>query len=1276
MLLFATVLSCFSGEDAPPKGRFDLPADRAETSLKLLSEQSGVEILFPTDVVAGVRTNAVRGEMTARQALDAMLVGTGLVAVEGKSTVSLTVKRGTPAYDAQEKALGADQSSAAGPSRESPEEDETAITKKPMKRNKILTQLAALFALVVAPMDAQTPAGGATAQEEVIKMSPFVVSTDQDIGYQATSTLAGTRINTPLRDIGASISIITPEFLADTASTNVGELLSFTTGTEVGGIEGNFAGGAQDTGRPDQSGARENPQDNQRIRGIGPATNTRDFFLTDIPFDSYNTSRVTISRGPNALLFGIGNPAGIIEASLNKAQLNRHRTEIATRYGSNDSYRGTLDFNRVLVKDRLALRLASVGEQNNFDQEPAFDRKKRVYGAVEAVLRDGTRSRILGKTTLRGSFEAGDRQSTPVNVIPPTNAFSIFFEPPDPAIDSIPGVDIHPRVLQGGPDFIWAPGVTVDNRGSATAIPQNFGGYYGWPLVIQIPLVYDTPGQAEPGYASSNNPALAGISGIMGRIRYTPGANGRRAIDAFATRSAYFTFPGFATPTLQDRGIFDYRKQLTSGGSNRIEQKFDTQNAALTQEFFEGRGGIELAYDRQKLRSTRILPFSFGQQGAANGRSDIYIDVSQYLSNDEPNPNVGRPFMLELGLQDRIQLRERESFRATAFYRLDLEDRRKTLFGVPLGNHTLTGLFNTQTIDVRTEETQLGWDSATRDLQADVFQSNLGGFRRKPMFLHYLGPSVLGADSLKITTPFSGRAPRDGDTHRVTFFDFAKKKLVTDDLSIRRFLDGGSLSRQDIQSKSLSMKSNFFGDTLVTVFGWRWDWLRTYSNENNIRLPDGSLDPDFQLSDAVDLDEEERNFTWSVVGRYPEKLLGRLPFGIELSGYYNESGNFNPVNVRTNLNGNIIPAPAGETKEYGVLVEFFERRAALRLNWFETLQTNSSNNAQGATGETYGFPNFLIGRYRAAEIEGIEFSTIPGVTAAGYTSYQQLYAALFQILPEPTNTLKNFRFDETGNLQSDGLQGLTDTSDLSARGFEAEMVGNLTQRWRVSFNIAKQETVLNGSARLTKQVANAMHANLEKFNLLGIDEAPALPERQSAAERFERNIGTALAATVARDGAVSQEQRKWRANFVTTYDLRDLDLPVLNRMSVGTAVRWQSKIAIGNPFLTGERLKEKIVETNPNYSSTGQIADDHPVMQSQFPDLKNPYYGPEELAGDFWVSYRRRIFGNIDWRLQLNVRNAWGNDDDIPVTVNPDGRIAVIRIPNETRWYLTSTFSF
>jgi outer membrane receptor for ferric coprogen and ferric-rhodotorulic acid len=61
--------------------------------------------------------------------------------------------------------------------------------------------VAAIFAA-----DAPPPA-------ETVKLNPFVVSENDAVGYSAASTLAGTRINTALRDVGAAISIITPEFL-------------------------------------------------------------------------------------------------------------------------------------------------------------------------------------------------------------------------------------------------------------------------------------------------------------------------------------------------------------------------------------------------------------------------------------------------------------------------------------------------------------------------------------------------------------------------------------------------------------------------------------------------------------------------------------------------------------------------------------------------------------------------------------------------------------------------------------------------------------------------------------------------------------------------------------------------------------------------------------------------------------------------------------------------------------------------------------------------------
>jgi iron complex outermembrane recepter protein len=72
---------------------FDIPASAADQALKRLAEQSGREVLFPSDAVEGVRTRRVRGEMTASEALAQMLRGTGLVGVEDPRTGALTVRR-------------------------------------------------------------------------------------------------------------------------------------------------------------------------------------------------------------------------------------------------------------------------------------------------------------------------------------------------------------------------------------------------------------------------------------------------------------------------------------------------------------------------------------------------------------------------------------------------------------------------------------------------------------------------------------------------------------------------------------------------------------------------------------------------------------------------------------------------------------------------------------------------------------------------------------------------------------------------------------------------------------------------------------------------------------------------------------------------------------------------------------------------------------------------------------------------------------------------------
>ena len=77
----------------PAKRAFDVAAGPAETTLRQFSEQAGGQFLFSAEKVAGVRTNSIKGEFTARDALQRLVAGTALRAVHDERTGALTVDR-------------------------------------------------------------------------------------------------------------------------------------------------------------------------------------------------------------------------------------------------------------------------------------------------------------------------------------------------------------------------------------------------------------------------------------------------------------------------------------------------------------------------------------------------------------------------------------------------------------------------------------------------------------------------------------------------------------------------------------------------------------------------------------------------------------------------------------------------------------------------------------------------------------------------------------------------------------------------------------------------------------------------------------------------------------------------------------------------------------------------------------------------------------------------------------------------------------------------------
>ena len=85
------------GAQPVQKRQFDLPADAAEISLKQFAAQSELEVLFSPKTTADVRTNAIKGNYSPRDAMDRLLGGTGLIATQDGKTGAFNISRDSQA---------------------------------------------------------------------------------------------------------------------------------------------------------------------------------------------------------------------------------------------------------------------------------------------------------------------------------------------------------------------------------------------------------------------------------------------------------------------------------------------------------------------------------------------------------------------------------------------------------------------------------------------------------------------------------------------------------------------------------------------------------------------------------------------------------------------------------------------------------------------------------------------------------------------------------------------------------------------------------------------------------------------------------------------------------------------------------------------------------------------------------------------------------------------------------------------------------------------------
>ncbi|MBK1879896.1 hypothetical protein [Pelagicoccus mobilis] len=261
-----------------------------------------------------------------------------------------------------------------------------------------------------ASFSALTLSAGVCAQQsseqpdEIFELSPFEVTAGEEGTYKVSDTLAGSRLRSEMKDIGASITHLTSDFLDDIGASDLSEMLAYLPSAEqeTSSInETDFAGVFR--------------AQRFRIRGLFSESIARNYHAGAVgeympPADSYNVGRTTLSAGANSILFGSANPAGLINTQTVKPILGEDSHKLVHR---TDNY-GTMRFeyhgNFSLIEDKLAVRFDLLEEDRELYLDPQWKDQTRMYGALKWKASE--------KTTLNANFEWMDfARNAPVSTI-------------------------------------------------------------------------------------------------------------------------------------------------------------------------------------------------------------------------------------------------------------------------------------------------------------------------------------------------------------------------------------------------------------------------------------------------------------------------------------------------------------------------------------------------------------------------------------------------------------------------------------------------------------------------------------------------------------------------------------------------------------------------------------------------------------------------------------------------------------------------------------------
>ncbi len=1129
--------------------------------------------------------------------------------------------------------------------------------------------------------------------EEVVRLSPFEVKAESN-GYYSPNTMSGTRINSSIQDLASSITVITKTQMQDFALRDMNDIFLYAGNTEGTGTYTAGTGyGVADRNGSVADNVQIDPINSNRIRGIAPANITLGNIQTmgRVPLDPIDIDSVEISRGPNANVFGLGNPSGTVNMVPTSANLTRNFAQATEQTDSYGGYRSTLDLNRILWQDKLAIRASGVFEHDGYVRKPSGTNIVKYNGMIKF--------RPFKGTTISGSVDYYRMNGNRPNELPARDNISYWIASGKPTWDPTT-------------QLIHVNGTTIGPI-TSTTFPTSFGGqntdYFSATLLggNHSQMFIDQGGLAywSAPQAFNNTAALLAGTTVRGP---TSGGQADRFLQTTGAAAATGTAakPGLqplfvTTPTISDKSIYDW-SSINLAAPNRLMDRTVTTNFQVEQEFFNTSRQLlagQLAFMREDSQRYQRNLIGIANDNGQSGQ--LQIDPNEKLLDGTPNPYFLRPFIGTDKPRTVWAPQKWDTYRAQLAYQLDLTNEKGLLKW--LGREQFTAYDE--------YKYQISRQYSFRDTMLDAkpwlqpglyrsYQSSPAGTPANQVITNGFYRYYVG-DNHGNNIDYAPPEFNNNGTYNFVWGRAAAGSLpavwntepTAMGLSAADKSGGAFNSKLIIKTVGAVMQSHLLNDALVVTLGTRED--RVYSKFGNqtsagavLLSPDGmnfdysfinswqAGDYGFNGGKTTNVQYVLRPFRdWSAMKRLDERggaghFLSNALRGLSLN--FNHADSFIAALPAQDLFLHKLPNTTGVDKSYGLGLDLFDGKVVVRVTHYQTLQKDIRNGDANTTAQRVIRTDFLL---QGATPARFVLQNVAGGTTASFGPNNNQYGWIKALSPSLTDAQVFTQFANVMQLPEATINALINpqppiaaTNDLAARGTEVEINVNATKSWTVSANFSDtQSYIKNVSSTLQTWIDQRMAVWTTLVDpAASIYWTPAQlaaePQHlwwthnyggtQTAQQNFIAFVQTPYSVIKQLEGQANPQLRRY--NFRVSTNLRldgIIDKPIVKNFNIGGAVRWEAPGAIGF------------------YG----VPDANGIYQTL--NVKTPVYDKAHTYLDFVLGYRTKLFaGKVPTTIQLNVRNLTESGRLQPIGAYPDGTINTYRIVDPRQFILSATF--